>query len=362
MQSLLARGRAPKWREASVPGGTLRLVGGTPLLRLSGSRHRMGLAHGLLLRDEARYLKEAYLDTFYGSPAKRPVFAARARRLEAHLPEGFREEMRGLREGTGLSSEDVLLVHTFLDIHKLFLCSAITVPRPDARGGPIVGRNLDFPGMGVAHRYGIVTVTHGRGRHAAASVAWPGFLGTLSGMNDTGLVVAMMIVYGVEDAEEGVPFGALFREALATQTTIEGVREFLEAHPRTCSNNLLVVEPGGRAATLEIRPSVVHRREMEKGCLYSTNHFPGGAGSILRDPVRLPSLFRYHMLRQFAERRRGDLSIDDVKRSLRMVSSRWLNLQAMIFEPRLKRLEVSMGSRPASKGPYVELTGEMLFG
>lgn len=362
MQSLLARGRVPRWREAAVPGGRLRLVGGHPLLRLSGSRYRMGLAHGTLLREEARYLRSAYLDSFYGSPAKRPTFAARARRLESHLPAGFREEMRGLQAGTGLTHEDILLVHTFLDIHKLFLCSAITVPRPDAEGGPIVGRNLDFPGMGVAHRYGIVTVTHGRGRRAAASIAWPGFLGTLSGMNDAGLVLAMMIVYGVEDAEEGVPFAALFREALESQTTVDGVREFLEAHPRTCSNNLLVVEPGGRAATIEIRPSRIDLREMERGCLYSTNHFPGGAGSLLRDPVRLPSLFRYHRLRWFAESRRGALSVEDVKRSLRLVSSRWLNLQAMIFEPRVRRLQVSMGSRPASKGPYVEFTGETLFG
>jgi len=102
MQSVLARGRPPRWREATVPGGSLRLVGGHPLLRLSGSRYRMGLAHGTLLREEARYLKEAYLESFYGSPARRPMFAARARVLESHIPRGFREEMHGLAVGAGL--------------------------------------------------------------------------------------------------------------------------------------------------------------------------------------------------------------------------------------------------------------------
>lgn len=363
MQSVLPRGRKPRWREASVPGGTLRLVGGIPLLRLSGSRYRMGLAHGLLLREEVRYLREAYLENFYGSSAKRPMFAARARVLEPHIPRGFREEMHGLRVGAGLPEEDVLLFHTFLDVHKLLLCSTITVPRPAAEGGPIVGRNLDFPGLGVAHRYGIVTVTSGRGRRAAATVAWPGFLGTLSGMNDAGLVLAVMLVYGVEDAEEGVPFAVLFREALETQATVEGVREFIEAHPRTNSNNLLVVEPGGRAAILEIRPSAVRLRHMEGGCLYSTNHFlEGGASSFLRDPVRLPSLFRYYRLRWFAETRRSALTVEDVKKGLGLVASRWLNLQAMVFEPRSRRLDVSMGARPAARGPYVEFTGDVLFG
>jgi hypothetical protein len=323
----------------------------------------MGLAHGLLLRDEIRYLREAYLESFYGSARRRPMFAARARVLEKHIPRGFREEMHGLRVGAGLSEEDVLLIHTFLDIHKVFLCSTLTVPRPEQEGGPIVGRNLDFPGLGVAHRYGLVVANRGRGRRAAATIAWPGFLGTLSGMNDAGLVVAVMLVYGVEDAEEGVPFAALFREALETQDTVAGVREFIEAHPRTNSNNLLVVEPGGRAAILEIRPSAVTMRSMERGCLYSTNHFlEAGRGSFLRDPVRLPSLFRYARLRWFAERRGGRLSVDEVKEALRTVSSRWLNLQAMVFEPRRRRMEVSMGSRPASRGPYVEYTAETLFG
>jgi hypothetical protein len=363
MRSLLSRGRRPHWREGSVPGGTLRIVGGHPLLRLSGSRYRMGLAHGTLLREEARYLREAYLESFYGSPEKRPMFAARARVLEPHIPRGFREEMHGLSVGAGIKPEDVLLVHTFLDIHKLFLCSTITVPRPEDEGGPIVGRNLDFPGLGVAHHYGVVLATHGRGRRAAASVAWPGFLGTLSGMNDAGLVIAVMVVYGVEDTEEGVPFTALFREALETETTVDGVRAFLEAHPRTCSNNLLAVEPGGRAAILEIRPSEVRLRPMERGCLYSTNHFLAAAGgSVFRDPVRLPSLFRYHRLRYFAERRGGRLTVDQVKQALGLVASRWLNLQAMVFEPRRRRMEVSMGARPATRGPYVEYTGEMLFG
>jgi hypothetical protein len=324
----------------------------------------MGHAHGLLLRDEVRYVKEAYLESFYGSAAKRPMFAARAKVLEPHLPRGFREEMEGLRTGCGLPAEDILLIHTFLDVHKLFLCSTLTVPRPAAEGGPLVGRNLDFPGLGIVHRYGIVSVTHGRGRHAAATVSFPGFLGTLSGMNDAGLVLAVMLVYGVEDAEEGVPFAALFREALETQTTAEGVREFIEAHPRTNSNNLLVVEPGGRGVILELSPSEVRARATEKGCLYSTNHFleTATAGSFLRDPVRLPSLFRYHRLRWFAERRQGILTAAQVKEGLSLVASRWLNLQAMVFQPQARSMEVSMGARPATKGPYVEFTGEMLFG
>jgi hypothetical protein len=341
-RSLLPRRVNPGWTEGELPGGSLRLVGGHPLLRLHGSRYRMGLAHGTLLRRQARYLKESYLESFYGSPRKRPMFLARAKVLERHLPPGFREEMHGLATGAGMPLDDVLLVHTFLDIHKLFLCSTITVPRPAAEGGPIVGRNLDFPGMGIAHRYGIVTVYKGRGRRAVASVAWPGFLGVLSGMNDAGLVAAVM---------------------LETQDTVDGVRQVLESLPRTNSNNLLVVEPGGRAAILEIRPSAVKVRPMEKGCLYSTNHFlEAGTGSMLHDPVRLPSLFRYQRLKWFAERRKHGLDPAAVRLALGTVASRWLNLQAMTFEPARRRMDVSMGSRPAAKGPYIPFEAEDLFG
>jgi predicted choloylglycine hydrolase len=362
-RSLLPRVADPRWREGAVPGGSLRIVGGHPLLRLAGSRYRMGLAHGTLLGAQARHLKEGYLESFYGTPRKRPMFLAAARVLERHLPDGFREEMHGFATGSGMAREDVLLIHTFLDIHKLFLCSTITVPRPAAEGGPLVGRNLDFPGMGIAHRFGLVTVYAGRGRRAVASVAWPGFLGLLSGMNDAGLVAAVMLVYGVEDAEEGVPFAALFREALETQDTVDGVREFLESRPRTNSNNLLVVEPGGKAAILEIRPSAVRARTVDRGCLYSTNHFlEAGKGSLLHDPVRLPSLFRYQRLKWFAERRGHGLDEDGVRRALATVASRWLNLQSMTFEPLRRRMTVSMGRRPATKGPYIPFDAETLFG
>ena len=106
---------------------------------------------------------------------------------------------------------------------------------------------------------------------------------------------------------------------------------------------------------------MVKERATETGCLYSTNHFlEAGRGSALHDPVRLPSLFRYQRLKWFARGKRHRLDVADVKKSLTLVSSRWLNLQSMVFEPRRRRMEVSMGSRPASKGPYVAMDGEML--
>ena len=125
----------------------------------------------------------------------------------------------------------------------------------------------------------------------------------------------------------------------------------------------VVVEPGGRAAILEIRPSRITVRAAEKGCLYSTNHFlEAGRGSLLRDPVRFPSLFRYHRMRWFAESRGHAMSPAEVRLALGLVASRWLTLQSILFEPSRRRMEVSMGARPATKGPYVPFEPEALFG
>jgi len=350
-----------RFREARMPGGALRYHGSLPVLRLEGSPYEMGYAHGRLLRKEIRLLADAYLGRFFASYAsceESAVYGPSSRMAE-HVSPAHREEIRGLADGVGMEERDALLFQTFIDLHKTFACSTV-VGR--TRGGrSLFGRTLDFPSMGVAHRYGLVIARHGDGVRPVASVAWPGLLGTLSGMNDSGLTLAVMVVYFVEDRPDGIPYSLLFREILETEEGLSGVEGRLRAARHTNSNNLTVVTGRGESTVFEIRPSAVERRDGDFVC--STNHFVGeGRRPFTWHPLYLSSYARLWRLN--AVRRESDRPVTraGILRAVRAVSPPLVNLQAMIFFPEARAMEVSMGRVPAARGTFHRLGREDLFG
>jgi len=56
-----------------------------------------------------------------------------------------------------------------------FGCSSLLIePSRSATGGPLFGRNLDFYGRGILHKYSLVAVYRPDGKHAFAAVTFPG--------------------------------------------------------------------------------------------------------------------------------------------------------------------------------------------
>ena len=243
--------------EASHGGATLRYHGPVPILTLHGEPRDMGRQHGKLLAGPIRALRTVYLDRFVNSWAPAPggagEYFALAHRLAEHIPDHHREELEGLAEGAGLSWDEALLTQTFIDLQKLFFCSTFVGRSPSGR--LVFGRNLDFPSMGVVHRFGLVVRAHGIGRRPLVSVSWPGLLGVLSGMNDAGLTLAVMVVFFVEDVEAGVPYALLFREILEAETDLDGVERRLRAAAHTNSNNLMAAAGDREASVFQIGPS-----------------------------------------------------------------------------------------------------------
>jgi hypothetical protein len=364
LRSLLpARGRV--FDEVSEPGASLRYRGPVPVLTLTGEPRDMGRQQGRLLSGPIRALKEAYLDrflaTFAGKARERGDLVELSHRLASHLPERHREELEGLAEGAGLTPDDALLTQTFLDLHKLFFCSTIVGRSPS--GHLLFGRNLDFPSLGVVHRFGLVVVHRGEGLHPLASVSWPGLLGVLSGMNDEGLALAVMVVYFAEDARDGIPYTLLFRRLLEEERDLAGVERRLDESVHTNSNNLMAVAGDREAAVFEIRPSGVERLPFDRGILCSTNHFRGrGRGRILLHPLSISSHYRLRRLDALAPGAEDRISIARVRRALRLVARPLGNLQSMIFAPGERELRLAMGRVPAARGTFTLLSREALFG
>ena len=85
------------------------------------------------------------------------------------------------------------------DLKKsLACCRAADRPNRSATGNVLFGRNLDYPSLGYAHEYSLVTVYRPTGKHAFASIGFPGLVGCLSGMNDAGLSLGVLEIYAVK--------------------------------------------------------------------------------------------------------------------------------------------------------------------
>jgi hypothetical protein len=343
--------RGPPLAEGRVRGGSLRYHRGVPIVELAGSPREIGLA---------RVYLEAFFEKYAEGKGRRE-WEETTSLLVRSIPARYREEIEGLAEGAGISVPDARFLQTFLDIHKLAACSTLTARSPDGRF--VVGRNLDFPSMGIAHRYGVVFVIRGEGLRPVVSVGWPGLLGAITGLNDAGLTLAVMVVYLVEDVPRGIPWALQYRRALEEDDRVGAVAARLAAEGSTNSNNLLVADGGGDAEILEIRPSGVERFPRRDGAICSTNHFLGaGRRPFTLHPQYLSSYLRRGRLERESVRRSGSPTIAELRRALRAVAPPLGNLQSMILFPEERALLLAMGGVPAARGPFVPIPASVTFG
>src|SRR5581483_1023626 len=115
-------------------------------------------------------------------------------------------------------------------------------------GAPLlVGRNLDFAPANVLGPKTLVTLYRPQGQHAFVSIGWPGFAAVASGMNDQGLVAAILVNSAAKPRGEGVPLGFLVRRLLEECSTVAEARALFasrDAPERSLRGGLLACTNG----------------------------------------------------------------------------------------------------------------------
>jgi hypothetical protein len=223
-------------------------------------------------------------------------------------------------------------------------CSTITLPSSAAPDGVArFGRNLDFPSFDVADQQTVVLIVRPRGRYAFASVAWPGMVGVLSGMNEHGLALANMEVDRPRRLPIAMPYPLLYRTVLERCRTVAEAIALLDETPRQTANNLMLMDASGDRAVVEITPDkITVRRAPATAALMSTNH---QRGADLDGPGRCD---RYDFLHDAAAKSFGHVSRADVEHMLAGVAQGDMTLQSMIFEPRNRVIYLAVGKNAPS--------------
>jgi hypothetical protein len=293
---------------------------------------------------------------FHKAEAFWNVFVQTGRGMFKQFPDTYHRELEALVRGGQAQLDSVVVGNTFFDIKKVFACSALLIePGRSSTGGPLLGRNLDYPSLGYIHQHSLVTVYRPAGKHAFASVGFPGLVGVVSGMNDAGLALGVLEVFDVKKGEtecdlKGVPYALCYRKVLEECTTIAEAKKLLSELRRTTTTNLVLADRQD-VAVLEITPGHVVQRPASSGVCTCTNHY---CTPELKPAEPLNpnwSFERFDALDKVREHD-GKVGPNGLRKYLDDANLGDLTLQTMVFEPATLRLHLAVGQCPASGVPF----------
>ena len=327
--------------------GTLRTIDGQRVLHVWGSPYQMGYAHGALLRDAIiavvdDYALDAIPKATFGvasaSLAKTGVIAGTLREEARGVIAGMESAGGAFSRGLDrpLTVDDLLLVNTMTDLVAIG-CSSVsawgsaTVADPELKGELAVVRNLDWaadPAL-LGSQVIIAYEPSSADEQPVVSVAFAGYLGCLSCINEAGVTGLFNMGYGdgaasLSEAASGfAPANLLLRSALSARdsdgdgrSTPDDVIRELKKSKHAGSYIVHLVEParvakaGGRppARVVEVEATGVGVRTASEGArlgpeiLAATNH--------LRERAAPQSCSRYRRIQQTVEARDHSLRLE----------------------------------------------------
>lgn len=338
----------------------LQYVHGLPLVELEGTPAQIGQQHAKLFGDSLVPLLQfpKIVVAKHGGAQAWPLVTGMGRLLLRNAPERYRDELQAFIKQGNYDDGLATVANTLLELRRMGGCAAVIVDDKHTNvDGPLFGRLFDFPSFGVLHKYGVITVVRPEGKHAFASVGFPGMVGVVSGMNDAGLAVATLDVYRCADDSPvfdplGVPMTLTYRQVLEDCTTVAEAEALLKTIKHTTWMNLAVCDRN-TSAVFELTTRGVSVRKGAEGVVCCTNHFRSEELCVDGRCYRFDRL----------EKLRGQQKVGyaEVAKMLDNVNQGQFTIHSMIFEPRALRLHVAMGAGPITKAPLKAIDLKPLF-
>ncbi|MET0795107.1 MAG: C45 family peptidase [Polyangiaceae bacterium] len=151
-------------------------------------------------------------------------------------------------------------------------------------GGGILARAFDFEVDEVFDRHKAVFLVREVGQIPFASVAWPGLVGVVSGMNAEGLALVVHGARGGAPQAEGEPVVHALRRVLSTAHDSDEAVRALAEQPAMVSHIVILNDASGRAVVVERVPGRPNFVRFLPAKAATTNHFEGPGA---QDPKNL---------------------------------------------------------------------------
>jgi hypothetical protein len=328
--------------------GELKLVDGVPVVVVQGKPEEMGEQLGTLALKPASglvkladgFVKDRGWEKLY------PLILKTGGLMEPQFPRDHLQELESAAKASGWPLDLLVFANTIPDLRQLGGCATLFVgAERSATGGPLFGRNLDWPPFGPLHEYTLVVVYRPEGKLAFASVTYPGMIGVFSGMNEKGLALADLTVTDVKDDSakldvSGIPYTLALRRVLEECSTVAEAEKLVRSLRRTVRQNIALCDVKG-GAVFEVTPRTFAARHAVEGICACTNHFrtEGLATSTKCE--------RYAALEKSRDTKRFD--VKEVAKQKDAVNQGAWTLQTMIFEPASLKLHLAYGKGPATR-------------
>jgi isopenicillin-N N-acyltransferase-like protein len=264
---------------------------------LQGSPEAIGAAHGRLLRermvaDEAALSGdyERYVPWWIARVAIEDFSRVRYRHITRSIPDARRRELAAEAlafqpdpfRSHMATYERMVLLHALYDIalpleHSPVIgCTSFALAADaTADGHVLVARAFDFEAGEVFDRDKAVFLVREDGAIPFASVAWPGFVGVVTGMNAEGVVAVVHGARAGEPSAEGVPVSFSLREVLARAHDASEAVDILRGQSVMVSHIVFVADGRGRFAVVERAPAEPADVRETRENTAVTNHFEG---------------------------------------------------------------------------------------
>jgi hypothetical protein len=264
---------------------------------LSGSPEQIGAHQVSLLRTEM-LANEAelwtQLETLVPSSLARmllfDVARIRFRRIDQLMSEPHRREIAAAAStfvpdpwtARIPSYQRMVYLHSLYDVslsfeHSPLLgCTSFTLTGGAAENGhTFLARAFDFEAGRLFDEHKAVFLVREKGKLPYASVAWPGLVGVVTGMNDAGVALVVHGGRAREAKSSGEPLVHTMRDVLAEARTTHQALDLLRAREPMVSHIVMVADRNGDTAVMERAPGEEPFVRREKGKMALTNHFQG---------------------------------------------------------------------------------------
>jgi len=328
-----------------------------PVLVVSGTPHEMGLSLGALAKAEI----QAFAPRFLAGAQAASSDALSSTKLDEawrtmapYMSVRFKEELRGLAEGSGLSLLLMQRVH-MIPVISEYSCSGVAIWGPATRTGHLYQiRNLDYTLQAQLQEFPCVVIYIPKDGIAHMNPSFAGSIGCHTGMNAEGITLTEIGDSPGKDKPydlHGLHFMMMFRDVLYSAKTLDQAIQKIKDTKRIKKYHF-VVGDGKVPAAVKMKawaPELVVWKDNDPKDELAPDIFPN---VVYHAESRTPTA-RAH-LSQYAQ---GRYDADAVIQLSKAIGSLGGNLMNAVYDATAREAWLSYAEKDecAYRRPYVQV-------
>ncbi len=313
--------------------GSLSESHGIPVLTVKGNPYRVGLQYGVLLDpylETMNYTVDSLVEEFIGSSILKQAIAKivlkrRIKAIEEKMPERYLQELKGVAEGSILSTFEVKRLAYFPQLFFKISCTSFVLKDEDQM---VHGRNLDWSGIDAITAFPLIVNYEIDGYYPFTNLTFVGYPGVYTGMNQEGLSLSINMNSSppgkgkkVEDYHTGMPLAFKVRSMLEECRTLEETTASLNNY----ATHAWFITAGSRIDTsgnvYELTRGGMMVTGMEKDFLFVENLSLTEKGRYEYSPARQSNIFNMARIDKVEELHSTITKDDLIEKSYDMLSN-----------------------------------------